>query len=219
MEGGVLHLSLFCFALFGGLLTTSVAQPWLLNSSTLEMFVDQLPHLPKILAYDVVSGVPKSKSLEIGMFNKKWVSCPFLFSPFYLISCFFFFFFSFFFLFFGVKCMFSVVKFHFLEKIISLKFFFDVWLVRKNHQWRKITGNEILLLVGRQDSGHCCLILAMKTRIRQLWPNSKQFRQHLGCLESCDRIPKFKGPSATDSGYQQTPMPGSGRFPQMCLRE
>jgi hypothetical protein len=87
--GGVLHLSLFCFALLGGgLLTTSLAQrPRLLNSSTLEMFVDQLPHLPKILAYDVVSGVPKSKSLEIGMFNKKWVSCmPFSFLFFFLLS-------------------------------------------------------------------------------------------------------------------------------------
>ncbi|KAE8022826.1 hypothetical protein FH972_008595 [Carpinus fangiana] len=36
------------------------------------MFVDQLPHLPKILGFHVVSGIPKSKSLEIGMFKKKW---------------------------------------------------------------------------------------------------------------------------------------------------
>jgi hypothetical protein len=68
----VLHLRLLSFALLL-VLTASLPQARLLNSSNLEMFVDQLPHLPKILGFHVVSGIPKSKSLEIGMFKKKWV--------------------------------------------------------------------------------------------------------------------------------------------------
>ncbi|XP_058769479.1 multicopper oxidase LPR2-like [Vicia villosa] len=44
----------------------------LVNASKLEMFVDELPHMPKIYGYDVVDGVPKSKSFKIGMFKKKW---------------------------------------------------------------------------------------------------------------------------------------------------
>lgn len=68
---GVLHLCLFSLALLG-VLTASVVQATILNSSKLEMFVDQLPDMPKILGFDVISGVPKPKSLEIGMFQKKW---------------------------------------------------------------------------------------------------------------------------------------------------
>ncbi|KAF5442319.1 hypothetical protein F2P56_034989, partial [Juglans regia] len=64
-------LDLISFALFG-VLTASVAQDKQLNSSKLEMFVDELPHLPKIHGFDVVSGVPQSKSLVIGMFKKEW---------------------------------------------------------------------------------------------------------------------------------------------------
>jgi hypothetical protein len=49
--------------------------------------------------------------------------------------------------------MFFVIKHfqqnYFLEKMIFLKIFFDVWLVRKNHQQRQITGDEIPSLVGR----------------------------------------------------------------------
>lgn len=74
----VLHLRLISFALLG-VLTASLPQARLLNSSNLEMFVDQLPHLPKILGFHLVSGIPKSKSLEIGMFKKKWVICFFFF--------------------------------------------------------------------------------------------------------------------------------------------
>lgn len=50
----------------------------LVNASKLEMFVDELPHMPKIYGYDVADGVPKSKSLKIGMFKKKWVCGVFL---------------------------------------------------------------------------------------------------------------------------------------------
>ena len=46
----------------------------LLNLSRLEMFVDELPDMPKIRGFDVVDGVPKSKLLNIGMFKKNWVS-------------------------------------------------------------------------------------------------------------------------------------------------
>lgn len=49
----------------------------LVNASKLEMFVDELPDMPKIYGYDVVDGVPKSKSLKIGMFKKKWVCAVF----------------------------------------------------------------------------------------------------------------------------------------------
>ncbi|GAB2279998.1 Multicopper oxidase lpr2 [Dionaea muscipula] len=46
----------------------------LLNPSKLEMFVDELPDMPKLLGYRVqeADGKPKPKSLTIGMFYKKW---------------------------------------------------------------------------------------------------------------------------------------------------
>jgi hypothetical protein len=71
----VLLRYLISLALFG-VVTTSLAQAQhrLLNSSKLEMFVDELPDMPKILGFDLVSGVPRSKSLEIGMFNITWAS-------------------------------------------------------------------------------------------------------------------------------------------------
>lgn len=72
MEGSLL-LGLTSLAFLGVVLTTPIAEDRPLNSSGLEMFVDELPHLPKILGFDIVSGVPGSKSLEIGMFEKKWV--------------------------------------------------------------------------------------------------------------------------------------------------
>ena len=79
----VLLRCLISFALFG-VVTTSLAQAQhrLLNSSKLEMFVDELPDMPKILGFDLVSGVPRSKSLEIGMFN---ITCWLWFFPLYLL--------------------------------------------------------------------------------------------------------------------------------------
>ncbi|KAJ7954204.1 Multicopper oxidase LPR1 [Quillaja saponaria] len=59
-------------ALLLALTTTSWAQDRLLDPSKLNMFVDELPDMPKIKAYDVVNGAPKSKLLNIGMFNKNW---------------------------------------------------------------------------------------------------------------------------------------------------
>lgn len=64
---------LFSLAVLGQL-TVSFAEDRLLNLAKLKMFVDELPDMPKIQGYDMVSGVPKSKSLKIGMFKKKWVS-------------------------------------------------------------------------------------------------------------------------------------------------
>ncbi|KAF3953851.1 hypothetical protein CMV_020737 [Castanea mollissima] len=62
---------LFSLAVLGQL-TVSFAEDRLLNAAKLKMFVDELPDMPKIQGYDMVSGVPKSKSLKIGMFKKKW---------------------------------------------------------------------------------------------------------------------------------------------------
>ncbi|GAB2254661.1 hypothetical protein Droror1_Dr00022470 [Drosera rotundifolia] len=45
----------------------------LFNSSKLEMFVDELPDIPKVLGYNVgPHGKPRPKSFTIGMFYKKW---------------------------------------------------------------------------------------------------------------------------------------------------
>ena len=63
---------------------SSSASDHLVNVSKLEKFVDELPHMPKILGYHLSDGVPKSKSLKIGMFKKKWV-CTFFLSFFQLI--------------------------------------------------------------------------------------------------------------------------------------
>lgn len=46
----------------------------LINPLKLEMFVDELPDMPKIKGYYAANGVVKPKKLEIGMFEKKWVS-------------------------------------------------------------------------------------------------------------------------------------------------
>ena len=78
----VFLLGFFSLALLGVFTTSSLAQDNspLLNSSKLEMFVDELLDMPQILGFDSVYGVPRSKSLEIGMYSKKWVSgfCFFL---------------------------------------------------------------------------------------------------------------------------------------------
>ncbi|KAJ1402906.1 Multicopper oxidase, type 1 [Sesbania bispinosa] len=62
-------LSLFAFL---AAITSSSASDNLINASKLQMFVDDLPDMPRILAYQAFNGVPKSKSLKIGMFKKKW---------------------------------------------------------------------------------------------------------------------------------------------------
>ncbi|GKU90200.1 hypothetical protein SLEP1_g4226 [Rubroshorea leprosula] len=66
------HFHLTCLALFL-LLGTSWADVGLLDPAKLKMFVDDLPDMPRIPAFDLVNGYPKSKSLKIGMFDKRWV--------------------------------------------------------------------------------------------------------------------------------------------------
>ncbi|XP_015942044.1 multicopper oxidase LPR1 [Arachis duranensis] len=67
----LLHKVVTLLALLGALTCIS-ASDMLLNVSNLHMFVDELPEIPRILGYELVHGVPKSKSLTIGMFKKKW---------------------------------------------------------------------------------------------------------------------------------------------------
>ncbi|KAK9083433.1 hypothetical protein Scep_029904 [Stephania cephalantha] len=45
----------------------------LVNVAKLNMFVDKLPGMPKIYGFEMKNGVHVSKSLEIGMFMKRWV--------------------------------------------------------------------------------------------------------------------------------------------------
>ncbi|KAL3644695.1 Multicopper oxidase lpr2 [Castilleja foliolosa] len=44
----------------------------LVSPTQLEMFVDQIPDMPRIKAYDTVNGFHVPKSLSIGMFHRKW---------------------------------------------------------------------------------------------------------------------------------------------------
>lgn len=68
-----MQFNLIALVIVGLLISTSWAEDRLFDPSKLKMFVDELPDMPKILGFDVVSGVPKSKALKIGMFEKKWV--------------------------------------------------------------------------------------------------------------------------------------------------
>ncbi|OMO88072.1 Multicopper oxidase, type 1 [Corchorus olitorius] len=70
MRGNVLFHLIF-IALLGNF-SASWAEDRLLNPSKLEMFVDELPDMPKIHGYGMVDGSPKAKLLTIGMFRKKW---------------------------------------------------------------------------------------------------------------------------------------------------
>lgn len=45
----------------------------LVSASQLEMFVDEIPDMPRIKAYDVLHSLPVSKTLKISMFQKNWV--------------------------------------------------------------------------------------------------------------------------------------------------
>ncbi|KAF5202531.1 Multicopper oxidase lpr1 [Thalictrum thalictroides] len=44
----------------------------LISPSKLTMFVDELPDMPRIQGYNIKNGVNLPKSLEIGMYHKKW---------------------------------------------------------------------------------------------------------------------------------------------------
>ncbi|XP_010243810.1 PREDICTED: multicopper oxidase LPR1-like [Nelumbo nucifera] len=51
---------------------TTRADPKLISPSRMKMFVDELPDMPRVQGFDFKNGVPVSKSLTIGMFQKKW---------------------------------------------------------------------------------------------------------------------------------------------------
>ncbi|KAH7516370.1 hypothetical protein FEM48_Zijuj10G0127800 [Ziziphus jujuba var. spinosa] len=67
-----LMFSMVSVTVIGFLINTSWAEEEIINPSKLRMFVDELPDMPKLYGFEFVSGVPKSKSLQIGMFKKKW---------------------------------------------------------------------------------------------------------------------------------------------------
>ncbi|KAK9169348.1 hypothetical protein Syun_001488 [Stephania yunnanensis] len=52
---------------------TKPADGELVNVAKLDMFVNKLPDIPKIYGFEMKNGVHVSKSLEIGMFMKRWV--------------------------------------------------------------------------------------------------------------------------------------------------
>ncbi|KAK9100572.1 hypothetical protein Scep_024002 [Stephania cephalantha] len=51
---------------------TKLADGELVNVAKLDMFVDKLSCMPKIYGFEMKNGVHVSKSLEIGMFMKRW---------------------------------------------------------------------------------------------------------------------------------------------------
>ncbi|KAF5751855.1 Cupredoxin superfamily protein isoform 1 [Tripterygium wilfordii] len=65
----VFHLILLVVV---GEVTKICAEDLLINLSKLEMFVDELPDMPKLNGFDVVNGAFMPKNLTIGMYNKKW---------------------------------------------------------------------------------------------------------------------------------------------------
>ncbi|XP_022882039.1 multicopper oxidase LPR2-like [Olea europaea var. sylvestris] len=64
-------LQIIYFALLG-LVVFAWAEDGLINPSQLEIFVDELPDMPRIKGFHTVNGFPVPKSLQIGMFHKKW---------------------------------------------------------------------------------------------------------------------------------------------------
>lgn len=82
MERRIFLFHILCLALLA-LLSTTWAEDTLVSPFKLRMFVDELPDMPKIQSFEIVNGVPKSKPLTIGMFEKQWVSSLMLFVLFY----------------------------------------------------------------------------------------------------------------------------------------
>lgn len=69
----VCNYLLISLAVVLGFPNGSWAEDKLVNLTRLKMFVDELPDMPKIKAFHLVNGVPKPKSLQIGMYKIKWV--------------------------------------------------------------------------------------------------------------------------------------------------
>ncbi|KAE9450981.1 hypothetical protein C3L33_17149, partial [Rhododendron williamsianum] len=72
MEANLLLCKLIFLAFLGVGMSTTWGEDNLMNPSKLQMFVDDLPDMPKIKGFDFENGVPVPKSLKIGMFRKKW---------------------------------------------------------------------------------------------------------------------------------------------------
>ncbi|KAF4394286.1 hypothetical protein F8388_005920 [Cannabis sativa] len=73
MSGSTRYMLLFGLVIVLELSGESWGEDRLLNPGKLKMFVDELPEMPKIPGFHLSShGLPKSKSLKIGMFMKKW---------------------------------------------------------------------------------------------------------------------------------------------------
>ena len=77
IERSLLFRTIMSVALLGFLTSSSMAEEQIFTVSKLRMFVDELPDMPKVHGFEFVNGVPKSKSLKIGMFKKKWVRANF----------------------------------------------------------------------------------------------------------------------------------------------
>lgn len=60
--------------LFWAFNSTWAADEGVFTSSKLKMFVDELPDMPRVRGFSLRKGVPVSKSLKIGMYEKTWVS-------------------------------------------------------------------------------------------------------------------------------------------------
>ncbi|KAL1189930.1 Multicopper oxidase LPR2 [Cardamine amara subsp. amara] len=58
--------------LVAGVKGATKSEDRLFNLEKLEMFVDDLPHLPRLRGYHFVNGSLKPRSIQIGMFFKKW---------------------------------------------------------------------------------------------------------------------------------------------------
>lgn len=67
-----LGILLEAMCIITSLSATSLRDDKLVEPSELEMFVDEVPDMPRILGYELLHEIPKPKSLQIGMFQKNW---------------------------------------------------------------------------------------------------------------------------------------------------
>ncbi|KAF8390048.1 hypothetical protein HHK36_024569 [Tetracentron sinense] len=65
-------LFIFISLVLSGAITSTWADERIISPFKLKMFVDELPDMPRVRGFDLLNGVPISKSLVIGMFQKKW---------------------------------------------------------------------------------------------------------------------------------------------------
>ncbi|KAL2235083.1 UNVERIFIED_CONTAM: Multicopper oxidase LPR1 [Sesamum indicum] len=68
----LLVLELICVVLVMGNVNYAWGGDGLISPSQLEMFVDEVPDMPRIKGFHLLNASPLPKSLRIGMFSKKW---------------------------------------------------------------------------------------------------------------------------------------------------